>query len=241
MEANVKVAAEIVKFPDLLHVSGSIGYVEKLVIGQLLLITQPRLLVETGAMEGHTTRFLAEFMAMNELPGCRIASFDVPEVVDKILKNPYFNGHQSIQFVPGYLPESLRNFLEKSDRDVDFAIVDAMHNYPSVTQELKLIHSRLSPGGYVFCHDYREKDPKYQGVVYAVNNFVALYRYDMLPLNPSRLMDQEVVWGAALLRKPLARRSVLKRIYYLTRLAQIVELSGKALHSLGNGDQTSLR
>jgi hypothetical protein len=51
--------------------------------------------------------------------------------------------------------------------------VDATHDYAAVGQELGLIHERLRPGAYVFCHDYREQDPKYEGVVQAVDEFVA--------------------------------------------------------------------
>ncbi len=98
---------------------------------------------------------------------------------------------------------------------VDFAIIDAQHTYNAVANELNIIHPWLKAGGYIFCHDYRENDPNYEGVVYAVDKFAKKYHYDILPLNNSNLNDEEVVWGSALLRKPLKKRQQrLKVIFY---------------------------
>jgi hypothetical protein len=47
-----------------------------------------------------------------------------------------------------------------------------------------------------------------------------------------RLGEQEVVWGAVVLRRPLVRRSAVKRAYHRTGVAKVVELGGKALRKL---------
>lgn len=228
-DMNRKAASEIITYPEMLHAPGSIGFVEKLLIGALLLIVQPRLIIETGMLKGYTTRFLAEFLEANDLTPCRIVTFDLPRAIARLLAtNDYFVDHPLIETRPGRLPESLREFLKETSEPVDFAIVDAMHSFKAVSQELKLIHSKLVPGGYVFCHDYREEDSQYRGVVYAVDGFAARYGYDLLPLNPARRKGQEVVWGSALLRKPRQPRSALKRAYFRSGLAQVVNL-GRAL------------
>lgn len=211
-----KTSNEVIRFPEMLHQGGSIGYIEKMIIGQMLMISQPNLIVETGSLYGQTTRFLAEFIELNELPRCRIASFDLPEVVSSIRESdPFFESHSEIEFVAGKLPESLQNFLASISGFVDFAIIDAEHSYRAVKEELLLVHSRLKPGGYIFCHDYRELDPNpdYQGVVRAANEFGNNYGYDLLPLNSSQWQEAEVVWGAALLRKPFQPRSFWKSLF----------------------------
>ena len=166
-------------------------------------------------MPGHTTRFLADFISLNQLPNCRIVTFDLPQIVEKLLQSdPYFINHPEIEFVQGYLPHSLKNFLKTCDQFIDFAIIDAEHSYKAVIQELQLIHPKLKAGGYVFCHDYREYDPQYEGVMYAIDKFATSYSYTMLPLN-----DSQVCWGAAILRKPVQQRSTLKFSYYQLQMA----------------------
>ena len=176
-------ASDLIKFPEMFHSRGSIGYGEKMLIGYLLMMGQPKLIIETGVFREHTTRFLADFILLNRLPNCRIVSFDVPEVVKVLRQNSYFDNHPEIEFIPGYLPKSLKNFLERCNQLVDFVIIDSEHSYKEVTQELELIHPKLKPGAYIFCHDYREHDPEYAGVRYAVDKFVAINKYNMLPLN----------------------------------------------------------
>ena len=209
-DPSTREAHDVIRYPTLLHQPGSIGYVEKMLIGQLLMIAQPKLIVETGAFFGQTTRFLLEFTELNGLAECRIASFDLPEVIEDLRKaDNFFTRHTRVQFVAGRLPGSLKMFLGSVQEPVDFALVDAQHAYLPVWNELAVLHARLRPGAYVFCHDYREfdTDRDFKGVVYAVDRFVKEFGYDCLPLNHSMRGDRETVWGAALLRKPLTTRS----------------------------------
>jgi len=48
----------------------------------------------------------------------------------------------------------------------DFIYLDAMHDYPSVSWDIRHWQLLLRPGGYIGGHDYTEKQP---GVVRAVN------------------------------------------------------------------------
>lgn len=215
---ELREATAIIRFPEMQHQPGTIGYVEKMLIGELLMMTQPRLVIETGTWLGETTRFVNEFLALNQLPQCRIVTFDLPDVLENLRRSdPYFGQSQQIELAAGMLPESLRRFLDSNSQEIDFAIVDANHVFESVTKELELIHTRLRPGGYVFCHDYREFDRQYEGVVVAVDRFVSAHKYDVLPLNASQWRGHEISWGAAILRKPPLRRSKLVWYSYQVR------------------------
>ncbi len=169
---------------------------------------------------------MADLIRMNHLPKCKIASFDLPEVLQNLSESDsYFKNNPEIELIQGSLPESLKEFLNKISQPVDFAIVDAQHSYSAVLEELEIVHSRLKPGSYVFCHDYRENDPKYEGIVYAADRFAKNHGYNILQLNNSNLNDREVVWGAALLRKPAKKRSFLKFFYYNLQTAGTAFLS----------------
>lgn len=200
-----KEISEVVKFPSIRHEPGSIGFIEKLIIGQLLMISKPKLIVETGTFHGQTTRFMSEFIELNKLRECIIATFDLENVHDELKDDQFFKDNSKIDLVSGFLPETLHCFLEKKQCPIDFAVVDAQHSYEAVLSELKIIHQWLKAGGYVFCHDYRENDPKYKGVVYAIRAFAKTYHYDILPLNECGEKGEEIVWGTALLRKPSKR------------------------------------
>jgi hypothetical protein len=198
----VRKATEVVRFPDLEHHSGSIGFVEKMIIGELLIIVQPKLVVETGTFRGSTTKFVCEFLKKNKLSECRIAAFDLPQVIQGIhRRDPYFASQDNVELVEGLLPTSLKRYLETSSQMVDFAIVDGDHSYNGVLADLETLAPHMNPGGYIFAHDYRKRDPEYVGLAAAVDHFAAMYRFAMLPLNPGELEGCEV-WGSALLRKP---------------------------------------
>jgi predicted O-methyltransferase YrrM len=201
--AQPKSIADIIMFPDMIDEAGSIGCVEKMIIGQLIMISQPRLVIETGVFKGQTTRFVADFIVMNRLPACRIVSFDFPQVIQRVQTDPYFANHQQIELIAGILPNALAKFLSDCVQPVDLAIIDAEHSYSAVMQELTCIHQKLRPGGYVFCHDYREHDPKYEGVRVAIEEFAQRRQYHFLPLQPSEHRGQEIIWGVAILRKPI--------------------------------------
>jgi predicted O-methyltransferase YrrM len=209
--ASGRAVGDVARFPQFLHEPGSIGYLEKLQLAQLLLVARPRLVVETGTFRGLTTRFAAELLELNGLADSTIASFDLPDVIERVQRDPFFASHSSVRLVPGMLPGSLAEFLEQRDEPVDVAIVDADHSYGAVSAELSVLHGHLRPGGYVFCHDYREGDPLYEGVVYAVDSFAQANGYDLLALHPVERDGEEVVWGSAVLRRPFRARSITRR------------------------------
>jgi len=51
---------------------------------------------------------------------------------------------------------------------VDFAFIDGCHDRPVVDRDLEIVAARVSPGGFLLCHDYPSGD-----VTQAVDEFVA--------------------------------------------------------------------
>ena len=99
---------------------------------------------------------------------------------------------------------------------VGLAIVDGDHSYKGVLADLETLAPYMEPGGYIFAHDYRKRDPEYVGLAAAVDRFAAMHGFAMLPLNPGELAGCEV-WGAALLRKPDGDELPLSsQVYYRT-------------------------
>jgi hypothetical protein len=54
------------------------------------------------------------------------------------------------------------------DGTLDFAFIDAQHDYDSVMQDIKLWHPKVRQGGILTGHDYTARFP---GVVHAVDDF----------------------------------------------------------------------
>jgi hypothetical protein len=217
----VRKATEIISFPDLEHQIGSIGFVEKMIIGELLIVAQPKLVIETGVYRGFTTKFVCEFVKNNGLAGCRIKAFDMPDVVEELQRDPYFASEKNIELVGGPLPASLKRLLEATEQMVDFAIVDADHSYRGVTGDLETLAPRMRPGGYIFAHDYRTGDPEYQELIAAVDHFAVIHGFAMLPLNPTEFGAQNI-WGSALLRKPDSDGPSLSNHLYHQTLGRVI-------------------
>jgi len=202
MEMNtkpvIKAASEIIKYPDMLHESGSIGFLEKIIIGNIIYMIKPKLVIETGLFKGYTHKYLTDFIALNEINGCRVVSFDLPDVVNSFKKNNSgYDKNGLIEVVGGKLPDSLLKFLSQTSETIDFAIVDSDHSYSGVLNDLNAIGPRLREGGYIFSHDYRPFDEKYFGTTRAIDEYCIKNDYDYLPL----FSETDIVWGSALLRK----------------------------------------
>jgi hypothetical protein len=227
----IRKATDVVCFPDLEHHTGSIGFVEKMILGELLIVAQPQLLVETGFLRGSTTKYVCEFLKKNRLPRCRIAAFDLPNVVQEIHGlDPYFASEESIELVGGVLPGSLGKYLATSAQAVDFAIVDGDHSYSGVLGDLETLAPHMKPGAYVFAHDYRRRDPEYEGLTAAVDHFAAMRGFALLPLNTTELEGRQV-WGSALLRKPDQGELPLSSHLYYETVGKVISHMKRAVSS----------
>jgi hypothetical protein len=206
--------AEIIRFPTLNYSPHSLSPLEKTWLGLLITTIQPKVIIETGVWRGRTTRFMYEFVALNNLSAV-IYGFDLPEIIDELVsKDIFFTSKPEIQLIHGTLPSSLKAWLNESNHMIDLALIDASHNYGSVYQELSLLGARLSPNGYIFCHDYGDAYSKYEGVTCAINEFCRYYGFEVLPL---RSMvpgpNDHFRCQAAILRRPVVCPAN-RRLYY---------------------------
>ena len=67
--------------------------------------------------------------------------------------------------------------------EADFIYIDASHEYEDVKRDIKLYENLLSPGGYLFGHDFL---PRWPGVVKAVLEFAVENHFTLLrnPVDP---------------------------------------------------------
>jgi hypothetical protein len=223
--------SSVVKLPPLEQQYGSLSPLEKMQIGLLLMACQPKVIVETGVWRGRTTRFMAEFLSLNGIHGI-VNAFDLPEILDELKSgDPWFTSAKNVTLRPGSLPHSLNNWLASNDQPIDFALVDATHDFNAVYAELNLIAARLNPRGYIVCHDYGGPGSKYEGVMCAVNEVAWKYRMVVLPLWSSENAETAHFCQAAILHKevtcPPPRRWFYWRRYHAKKYPRIAALWGR--------------
>jgi hypothetical protein len=59
-KALIKSAIEIIKYPDMMHGTRSIGFWEKILIGNIIYMIKPRLGIETGLFKGYMHQYIAD-------------------------------------------------------------------------------------------------------------------------------------------------------------------------------------
>lgn len=159
-----------IPFPELtIDESHSLNPYEKSVLLHLLASARPKVILELGVFKGVTTKFICQWLKQYKIEAT-IIGFDLEDVLMDLQKNDKeivaLQAEGSLKLVGGYLPGSLDIFLKNYDGKVDFALIDAQHDYPSVYGELSRIWPYLSDNGYIICHDYHK--PRIQ---YAIENF----------------------------------------------------------------------
>lgn len=192
------------KFPKMQSEQGSLGEIEKSILGHLILLARPRVIVELGVFRGTTTRFMLEFLELNNIP-CKVVGFDAYEQVplESLFENDWFaRAVKEGRFEPvkGWLPDSLREWLTRNDEPIDVVLDDATHQYGSVSAELRLLWPRLARHGYFVADDYSSSWP---GVRYAVDRFARRPGVEKVSLEASK-RAWEAGHGStlAVLRKP---------------------------------------
>jgi hypothetical protein len=170
-----RASEDLIQFPLLTSNSYSLSLLEKLLLGHMILLSKPRFLVELGVYQALSTHFMCEFLDMNGLPST-VIGFDVPEQISEVRINNskirIWEEQGRLILVPGTLPSSLKDWANEEKNRIDLALVDATHNYWSVSRELELLWPALSENGYIICHDY---SPAYQGVCEAIDYFVSTH------------------------------------------------------------------
>lgn len=160
--------------------------------GPMVRAAKPRLAVEVGTWKGRSAKAIAEAL---ELPDARLLCVDVwqgaPEMwVDKSDKKRYGalrlkNGFPQLYYqfasnvvelglqdriVPLPQPSTgaasiLKTFNERFGLQVDFAYIDASHEYVDVVQDIELYKGLLSETGVICGDDFC---PRWSGVMRAV-------------------------------------------------------------------------
>jgi hypothetical protein len=174
-------AAVPFRFPPLVESRASLSPIEKSLLGHLILLARPKVILEIGVYRAVTTRFIIEFLELNEID-CRVVGFDLSEIVDQLRAQPEvvrWEAARRLELVPGELPASLGDWLGANRPEVGLALIDARHQYSSVMWELRLIWPWLSPHGYIVGHDYCAE---FDGVRYAFDHFAKKQSAMLMPL-----------------------------------------------------------
>ena len=167
---------DLIKFPEIVLSAHSLTPMEKMLLGNFLLMSRPKVVVELGVYRAQTTEFICQFLELNGIDA-PVYGFDIPEQIEEIrTQNSRVQALEAsgrLHLIPGWLPDSLQSWLDDhTNLQIDFALVDATHEYPNVTSELELIWPRIARHGVVMCHDY-DRRPEHEGVRYAVDRFAA--------------------------------------------------------------------
>lgn len=224
----------LMKVPPLEQSQGSLTLLEKLQVALLMMTCQPEVIVETGVWRGRTTRFMAEFLSLNNING-HIYAFDLPEVLEELNQgDTWFQSAPNVTLMPGLLPVSLNQWLDGHDKPIDFALVDAYHSFHAVAKELGAIAPRLSPRGYIFCHDYGGLGSKYEGVMCAVNEAANKFNLSILPLWSAEDAGAHTFCQAAILHRtvscPASRKLFHRRKYFAQEYPALAFAWGRLRH-----------
>jgi hypothetical protein len=163
---------DLIKYPPIVETEASIRPLEKILLANFIMLVRPSVIFELGVYKAVTTEFICDFLELNDIPA-QVVGFDIPEMITGVRTKAAIQRYEEIgrlQLISGYLPDTLNHWLKSHEQSVDLALVDAMHNYPSVTSELHAIWPRLSDYGVILCHDYFNV-AEHEGVMYAVDNF----------------------------------------------------------------------
>jgi hypothetical protein len=223
----------LLRMPALELQQGSLSPLEKAQVALLMAACQPKVIVETGVWRGSTTRFMAEFLSLNQIQGI-VYAFDLSKIIDELKCDGWFALSQNVNLIPGSLPDSLKLWLDTHNQLIDFALVDAYHSFHAVMQELEAIAPRLSDQGYIFCHDYGRPSSKYEGVMCAVNQVARKYGLAVLPFWSKEEGGSERFCQAAILRREVkcskSRKLFHWRKYFAQELPGLASLWGRVRH-----------
>ncbi|MEQ8672491.1 MAG: class I SAM-dependent methyltransferase [Aggregatilineales bacterium] len=190
---------DLIKYPEIEEVIASLRPMEKIMLGQFMMLVRPRIILELGVWQAKTTQFMYNFMLANNIDA-KIYGFDMPFVVEKLNSDDVVLKMQAdgrLSLIPGALPDSLKAWTAQNKPQIDLVLIDAYHDYPSVVSELRAIWPYLSPEGVILCHDYEYgPENQHEGVIYAVHKFASRHKDAMLlSLRSSKEADQYLFEG----------------------------------------------
>lgn len=202
----------MIPFPDTaLDSEHSLNPFEKSILIHLLAASKPKIILELGVYKGITTKYMCSWLRQFKV-NATIVGFDLEDVLRELKINDKevsdLEASGQVKFMPGYLPGTLDKFLHEHKGTIDFALIDAQHDYPSVYGELSRIWPYLSPNGFIVCHDYHK--PRIQ---YAIERFSRKTGAKFLPIlaNP----QETVVYSSlVIITKPKMKFEQLRWLVY---------------------------
>jgi predicted O-methyltransferase YrrM len=202
----------MIPFPETtLDAEHSLNPFEKSILLHLLAASKPKVILELGVYKGITTKLMCEWLRQFKIEST-VVGFDLEEVLKELVSSDSeiakLKEQGELKFMPGYLPGTLDDYLKKEGGIIDFVLIDAQHDYPSVYGELKRIWPYLSPNGFIVCHDYHK--PRIQ---YAIERFSRETNAKYLPIlaNP----QETIVYSSlVVLTKPKMEFKLMRWLVY---------------------------
>ncbi|MCB0323679.1 MAG: class I SAM-dependent methyltransferase [Bdellovibrionales bacterium] len=167
---------ETVLLPDYSYAYGNLPPHELELLCRIALYRQPKRIFEFGTYLGETTRHLAHYSEATvytiDLYPPGHPQYRHQEVVDAqsdvVPSSPgarFLDTAEARQITQIWGDSRCFDFSEFAS-SIDFALIDANHNYDYVLSDSRNVLSMIAPGGIVFWHDYASYAP---GVMKAVN------------------------------------------------------------------------
>ena len=141
----------------------------------LVLVHQPKIVLETGTFMGYSTSCIAS--ALKQIGGKRIV-----HTIDCSPKDFLFADSSLAEYV---------NFIHGKSQDVsgmfdkfqfDMLVLDSNHDYETILSELTLYEPKLVDGGLILIHDSLFFD----GVGAAISQIISLGRFECVTLDTPR-------------------------------------------------------
>ena len=142
----------------------SLNSIEKSLLIHFIGVANPKIILELGVYKGSTTKFINEFLNVNNIKS-KIIGFDLEDVIiqlteeDPLIKEMVKKNR--LELIGGLLPFTLKKYLKQNKPTIDCVLIDAKHDYKSVFGELTLIWPYLSKDGFIICHDYHKTRLQY--------------------------------------------------------------------------------
>tara|TARA_Y100000034_G_C6889583_1_gene409009 strand:+ start:696 stop:1298 length:603 start_codon:yes stop_codon:yes gene_type:complete len=133
---------------------GALSYEEALLLYTLVIISKPKLILETGSETGASTMHLAMGLAHNGFGELIVLECDPKSVkltVDNLTKN-------NLNHLVTVKQENSLKYLAKTEETYDFAFLDTLIGIRM--KEYDLVKPRMKPGSLVAIHDTLPTHPK---------------------------------------------------------------------------------
>lgn len=166
-----------------------------------VMLTQPRVVLETGTHYGYSTCLIAQALK-NIGNGGHVITLD-PLVTHHLWEGTDLEPH--ITWLNVTSQEFSKELERRTDHCFEMLVLDSDHHYNTIMEELILFDRFLIPGGHMFFHDALF----YDGVGAALEQIKYNPRFEMITLNSPRSSGKIAADEAKCFRSPgvvLARK-----------------------------------